>query len=125
MNKSGKKEMRTLKDKEIFDSGAFRDKSEGKGRYDLLPTRAIRRLAVHYETGAINHGDENWLKGIPTKRMAESALRHAFKALEGQTDEDHWIAAIWNMLGIVEYQERIKEGLLPPEVDNLPKQLKV
>lgn len=102
-----------------FGSGAVRDIAAGKGRYDLLPTRALRRLALHYEGGAVKYGDNNWLKGIPTKRMAESAARHLFKALEGQHEEDHWIAAAWNILGIVEYQERIKEGLLPPELDTL------
>lgn len=107
--------------RESFISGAVRDTTEGKGRYDLLPTRAIRRLAVHYENGAKKYGDDNWLKGMPMRRMAESAMRHVFKAVEGQTDEDHFIAAAWNLLGIVEYQERIKEGLLPKDLDNLPK----
>ena len=43
------------------------------------------------------------------------------QALEGKTDEDHWIACAWNVLGIVEYQERIEEGLLPEELNDLPK----
>lgn len=104
-----------------FETGAVRDSQEGKGRYDLLPTRAIKRLACHYENGAVKYGDDNWLKGIPMRRMLESAMRHLFKAMEGQTDEDHFIAAAWNILGIVEYQERIEEGLLPRTLDNLPK----
>ena len=104
-----------------FTTGARRDVAEGKGRYDLLPTRAIRRLAEHYENGAKKYGDDNWLKGIPLKRMIDSAMRHLFKALEGQTDEDHLTAAAWNILGIIELQERIEEGLLPKELDNLPK----
>jgi len=104
-----------------FASGAVRDAEEGKGRYDLLPTRAIRRLARLYEAGAKKYGDDNWLKGIPLRRMLDSAMRHLFKAAEGKTDEDHFIAAVWNILGIVEYQERIKEGILPADLDNLPK----
>ena len=104
-----------------FATGAVRDIQEGKGRYDLLPTRAIARLTKHYEKGAIKYGDGNWLKGIPLRRMMDSALRHIFKALEGQTDEDHFIAAAWNLLGIVELQERIDIGLLPKELDDLPK----
>ena len=104
-----------------FTTGAVRDTNEGKGRYDLLPPRAIKRLAQHYENGAKKYGDNNWLKGMPTKRMMESALRHAFEALQGMTNEDHLIAAAWNLLGIVELQERIKEGLLPPEIDDLAK----
>jgi hypothetical protein len=104
-----------------FKTGAVRDTQAGKGRYDLLPTRAIRRLAKHYENGAVKYGDNNWLKGIPLKRMMDSAMRHIFKALEGQTDEDHLTAAAWNILGIIELQERIEEGLLPKELDDLPK----
>jgi hypothetical protein len=104
-----------------FKSGAVRDNQSGKGRYDLLPTRAIRRLAEHYENGAVKYGDNNWLKGIPLKRMMDSALRHIFKALEGQTDEDHLTAAAWNILGIIELQERIEAGMLSKELDNLPK----
>jgi hypothetical protein len=104
-----------------FKTGAVRDLQLGKGRYDLLPTRAIRRLAEHYENGAVKYGDNNWLKGMPLKRMMDSAMRHLFKALEGQTDEDHLIAAAWNILGIIELQERIEENLLPKELDDLPK----
>lgn len=111
--------------RQSFKSGAVRDTAEGKGRYDLLPTRALRRLAEHYENGAKKYGDDNWLKGIPLKRMMDSALRHMFKALEGKVDEDHLTAAAWNIVGIIELQERIEEGMLPKELDNLPKQKKV
>lgn len=104
-----------------FSTGAVRDTQKGKGRYDLLPTRALRRLAEHYENGAVKYGDNNWLKGIPLRRLADSALRHLLKALEGKTDEDHLTACAWNVLGIIELQERIEENLLPKELDNLPK----
>ena len=108
-------------ERQQFNTGAVRDSQAGKGRYDLLPTRALRRLAKHYENGAVKYGDNNWLRGIPLKRMMDSAIRHMMKALEGQTDEDHLTAAAWNILGIVELQERIEEGLLPKELDDLPK----
>jgi len=115
------KEVKDSGRRQEFKSGAVRDTEIGKGRYDLLPSRAIRRLAKHYENGANKYGDNNYLKGMPMKRFADSALRHIFKALEGQKDEDHWIAAAWNLLAIVEYQERIEEGLLPKKLDDLPK----
>jgi len=110
--------------RQSFQTGAVRDAQSGKGRYDLLPPRAIRRLAEHYENGAVKYGDKNWEKGIPLSRMIDSALRHLFKALEGQTDEDHLTACAWNVLGIVELQERIEEGLLPKELDDLNKKEK-
>lgn len=120
-NKMKYKKVKDSGKRQTFKSGAVRDIQSGKGRYDLLPTRAIRRLAEHYENGAVKYGDNNWLKGIPLQRMMDSAMRHLFKALEGQTDEDHLTACAWNVLGIIEIQERIEEGLLPKELDNLPK----
>jgi len=108
--------------RQSFNTGAVRDIQQGKGRYDLLPVRAIRRLAEHYENGAVKYGDRNWEKGIPLTRMMDSAMRHLFKALQGMTDEDHLTAAAWNILGIIELQERIEVGLLPRELDNLPKE---
>ncbi len=107
-------------ERQEFKTGSVRDTAKGKGRYDLLPTRAIRRLAKHYENGAVKYGDRNWEKGQPLSRMLDSAMRHLFKALQGMKDEDHFIAAAWNILGIVEIQERIEEGTLPKELDDLP-----
>lgn len=105
--------------KETFPTGSQRDIRNGKGRYDLLPTRALRRLARHYEYGANKYSARNWEKGQPFSRVFDSALRHAFQALEGKKDEDHVIAAAWNLLAIAEYQELIKEGKLPAELNDL------
>lgn len=107
--------------RQSFNTGAVRDTRIGKGRFDLLPPKALRRLARHYENGAIKYGDSNWLKGIPLSRMFDSGLRHAFAVLEGKTDEDHLTACVWNFIGIIELQERIEQGLLPKELDDLPK----
>ncbi len=71
--------------------------------------------------GSKKYGDRNWEKGQPLARMIDSALRHLCCALEGQTDEDHVIACAWNMMCIADTQERIKAGLLPKELDDLPK----
>jgi len=57
---------------------------------------------------------------MPMSRFADSALRHLFKALEGQKDEDHWISAVWNLMAIVEFQERIEEGILTEDLNDLP-----
>lgn len=104
-----------------FDTGAVRDIQVGKGRFDLLPPRAIRRLAEHFENGAVKYGDRNWEKGIPNSRFIDSALRHLFKVLAGSIDEDHLTAAVWNIMCIIENLEKIDAGLLPKELDDLPK----
>jgi hypothetical protein len=43
-----------------FDTGSQRDIRDGKGRYDLLPCKAIRRLAQHFEGGAEKYDSRNW-----------------------------------------------------------------
>ena len=60
-----------------FHTGAVRDIQKGKGRYDLITPIALKRLAKHYENGAVKYGDSNWTKGIPLKRITDSAIRHS------------------------------------------------
>jgi hypothetical protein len=107
--------------REEFSTGSRRDTRAGKGRYDLLPPEAIRRLAVHYENGARKYDDRNWEKGQPLCRFLDSALRHIFKVLEGWEDEDHAAAAMWNIAGFITISERIRKGMLPEELNDLPR----
>lgn len=86
--------------------GAVRERAEGKGRYDLLPVFATRRLARWYELGAGKYGDRNWEKGIPFSRCIDSCKRHIDKFIMGMHDEDHLAAAVWNLMAIMDYQER-------------------
>lgn len=105
-----------------FTTGARRDQKENKGRYDLLPPRAVHALAVHYQKGAKKYADRNWELGMPLSEFMDSGLRHAFEDLMNKQDgENHLIAAIWNFMCLYELRERIKEGLLPKELDDLPK----
>jgi len=113
------KEVKHSGKEHLFKTGAGRDNRDGKGRYDLLPTRAIKRIAVHYENGGKVHGNRNWEKGIPVSRCFDAALRHLFQALEGKDDEDHLAACAWNVLAIIETRERIEKGMLPKELDDL------
>lgn len=103
-----------------FDTGAVRNKSEGKGRYDLLPLAAIRRLAGVYERGSKLYSARNWEKGMPMSRCMDSAVRHTFQYLEGYRDEDHLAQAVFNLMAVIEYDERIKRGVLLPELNDLP-----
>ena len=89
-----------------FPSGAVRDMHEGKGRFDLLPMCVLMRLARHYENGCLKYGDRNWEAGIPCHSFADSAMRHLVKYMDGQTDEDHLIAAIWNLCGLAWNEEK-------------------
>lgn len=85
-----------------FSTGAQRDMHSGKGRMDLLPWAAIIEVSKHCEAGALKYGVHNVDKGIPTSSLLDSAMRHAAKYLDGQEDEDHLLAAAWNLLWAIE-----------------------
>jgi hypothetical protein len=76
----------------------------------------LLRLASHYEQGAKKYTDRNWEKGIPAHSFADSALRHMFKYLDGWTDEDHLISAIWNLCGLAWTEEKMPEMMDIPAV---------
>lgn len=118
---NGHKPIKDSGKRQEFDTGSKRDTREGKGRFDLLPARALTRLAKHFEAGALKYGDRNWEKGQPTSRFMDSALRHSFKHVQGMRDEDHLAAAAWNILCAIDMEERIKDKVLPKELDDLPR----
>ncbi len=103
-----------------FKTGAKRDIQLGKGRYDLLPMHALYRVARVFELGAIKYDQENWRKGIPLRRYADSAMRHLCKFLQGARDEDHAAQAAWNILCLIETEYMIKQGLLSEDLDDMP-----
>lgn len=85
-----------------YDSGFNRDIQEGKPRYDLIPGELLKRLADLYARGAEKYGDDNWQKACTEEeynRFKASAWRH-FMSWDNNwdTDEDHAIAVIWNII---------------------------
>lgn len=118
----GKKEWQTLDsgERRHFKTGSRRDVSTDKGRYDLISPIMIERLAKLLERGAKKYDDRNWEKGMPLSVYMDSGMRHIFKFLEGQRDEDHLIAAIWNFQALLHIEEMIKRGKLPKDLYDLP-----
>lgn len=102
-----------------FDTGSVRDVRTGKGRYDLLPPVAIKRLAQHFENGAVKYGDKNWELGQPLSGFLDSGLRHGFNLLDLQVDEDHAAAAVWNFVAFLCTAEWIIDGRLPRSLDDI------
>lgn len=117
MNARIKKESKTTET-----SGAERSERVGKGRYDLLPFRAIDELAKHMEAGVTEGGYEarNWEKGMRISRLLDGTLRHLGQAVVGLTDEPHWRAALWNLTCLIDTMKRIEEGILSVELADLP-----
>ena len=101
-----------------FETGAIREPHKGKGRYDLISTEGLMRLAAWYERGAEKYGDRNWEKGLPVSNCMNSLLRHAIKYLAGWDDEDHLAAIAWNAFAIMEFEKT------HPELQDLPKRKK-
>ena len=99
-------EIKDSGDRTQFETGAVRDMSAGKGRMDLVPWNVIIRLSKHYEAGAKKYEERNWEKGVPSHSFLDSAFRHLAKYADGQKDEDHLIAAIWNLCGLAWNEEK-------------------
>jgi hypothetical protein len=127
MPKKNKKDY-TIKDsgqRRAFGTGAVRDMSSGKGRFDLIPMKVIRALAIHYEKGCLKYGDRNWEKGIPVHSFLDSAMRHLVQVIDGRDDENHLIAAIWNLVCAYDTILRIQDEKLPIELYDLPRKVKL
>ena len=62
---------------------------------------AMIEVSKHFEEGAKKYGENNWKKGIPLHCYVDSAVRHFFKHLRGDTDEPHDRAFIWNLLCVI------------------------
>lgn len=101
-------------DRTKFNTGAVRDMHTGKGRMDLLPVTAIIELSKHCEAGALKYGERNVDKGIPQHSLIDSGLRHLFKYLRGDKDENHLVAAAWNIMWALE------QDMYKPDLNDLP-----
>lgn len=109
--------MATDKDnRRVFQTGSQRDDRTGKGRFDLIPWSVIHDIARHFEEGAKKYGDNNWQKGQPLSSYFDSAMRHLVQVAEGKTNENHLIAAIWNLMAFSWTAQQIQEGNLPAEL---------
>ena len=81
------------------------------------PANKLLDLAKHFEQGAQKYGEYNWQKGIPLSSYVDSMLRHYTKYINGDTDERHDIAFLWNVVCAIwtcknkpEYNSYKKEG---------------
>jgi len=97
-----------------FSTGAVRDSAVGKGRYDLMPWGAVHALAQHCERGALHYGERNVDKGIPQHSLIDSGLRHLSEYIQGDAEDYHLVAALWNIAWACEQE------LKRPEMIDLP-----
>jgi len=104
-----------------FDTGAVRDTAEEKSRIDLISPYAQERKGHWLRLGAKKYKERNWEKGIPISRCIASLERHIQDYKKGKTNEDHLAAIAVNAEFIMHYEAMIIKGLLPKELDDMPK----
>ena len=111
------------KTKQQFKTGAQRDTTEGKSRPDLISPFANIREGNILRDGGLHYGDRNWEKGMPISRCVASATRHLMQYIMGDKSEDHMAQLRCNTGFILHYEEMLKLGRLPKELDDMPKYL--
>lgn len=96
--------------KVLTHAGGFKreDKSE-KIDYTLIPLDVLEKIAVHFTTGALAHGRDNWKKSTDTKTFKQSIFRHMIALQVDSEDEPHAEALIWNVMCLMWHKQNDKE----------------
>ena len=93
----------TLRLKNVSKSGFEREDKSEKLNYNLVPLWFWTRLAKLYTEGARTHGARNWEKASTFQDLQsfrESAFRHFIQYMNGDTNEDHMAAVVFNLVGM-------------------------
>ena len=107
--------------KREFSTGAKKQAASGKGTPVLFPGDAYIAISQHFEDGAIVYDARNWEKGIPLSKLVDSLERHIAQFKMNMVDESHLRAIGWNAVVLLATKLRIENGLLPKELDDMPK----
>lgn len=109
-------------ERKVFDSGMQRDTTTGKIKWSLIYDGPIlKRYAALLTRGAEKYDPRNWMKATGQEeldRFKDSAARHFAQWMNGELDEDHAAAVVFNINGaeyvndrIMEQQEAASEGV--------------
>lgn len=110
LGKARDQEGRQSEPMHTFDTGAKRSEKI-EARYDLIPTGALRRLALRYGMGAQKYGEWNWQKGLPFSDTYNHIIEHLekFKLMlmsgSNMTDDD-LAGAAWGIFALMVFQDR-------------------
>jgi hypothetical protein len=95
-------------ERQHFDSGMQRDTEAGKPRFDLLlpegvpyEEQLLTRFAALLGRGAVKYDARNWEQADSADEIARaksSAFRHFMQWICGETDEDHAVATMFNIM---------------------------
>ena len=93
-----------------FEGGGHRDTEDGKTDYTLaFDGPMFERYAQLMTRGAVKYEARNWMKftdQAAQDRARRSLARHFMQYMNGETDEDHAAAIIFN-LNVIERIENI------------------
>lgn len=102
-----------------YASGMQRDLQDGKPDFMLMHPvgmpfweQPLTRIAMHLTEGAKKYGFRNWEKANSQEeldRFKSSALRHMHQFLNGEDDEEHFGAVVFNLFAIVYVQWRLSD----------------
>lgn len=98
-----------------FSTGMVRDIQSDKPRYDLVDWPMIKRWAELMSRGAVKYGENNWKQAATQQeldRFRASALRHCIQYFNGDTDEDHAAAVMFNLGGAEMVRTKLAKGPL-------------
>ena len=104
--------------REEFASGMVRDTQEGKIDYwRVLIGPVFKRLAEHVTKGAVKYPDvapgvPNWTLAAGQEEMQRfkaSAFRHFIQWYNGEKDEDHFAATVFNLNGYEYVKAKLDE----------------
>ena len=94
-----------------FASGMVRDTTVGKTLWHLVASGPmLKRWAELLTRGAVKYDADNWMKASSEqelKRFKESAFRHFMQWYNGDADEDHAAAVVFNINGSEYVKERM------------------
>lgn len=107
----------TVKDsgqRQQFDSGMQRDVTDGKVMHSLVyDGPMLERWAAHITKGAKKYTPRNWMLATgqdELDRFRDSAARHFFQWMNGDTEEDHAAAVFFNLNGAEFVKQRMEEA---------------
>lgn len=100
------KKLKTTGAPRQFETGAQRDNGEGKPRMSLVPHKALYDVMQRYLAGAETYGENNWKKGMKNSVLYDSTMRHLMAYWTGDDTEDHLGAALWNVMALIDNQDK-------------------
>ena len=81
----------------------------------IKASEPLNNNTAHCERGAQHYGERNVDKGIPQHSLLDSGIRHLSLYIQGDNENHHLVAALWNIAWALEQEIKRHELLDLPE----------